>query len=130
MTLPRSLMILVAAPYRSGTGDDPAKMRANLTAMEAAALVLFRGGHIPLIGEWLALPLIGAAGSRRIGDAAWEEIQYPTAHRLIQRCDAVLRLEGESAGADKDVQLAMARGIPVYRRLTDVPGCGRGSQRG
>jgi hypothetical protein len=29
------LMILVAGPYRSGTGDDPAKLAANMDAMEA-----------------------------------------------------------------------------------------------
>ena len=121
MTTQRSLVILVAAPYRSGTADDPVKMRANLRVMEKAALALFRAGHVPLIGEWLALPLMEAAGSMHIGDRVWEEIQYPVAHRLIDRCDAVLRLEGKSAGADKDVQLATARGIPVYHRLADVP---------
>lgn len=30
-------MILIAGPYRSGTGDDPGKMAANLQAMEAYA---------------------------------------------------------------------------------------------
>jgi len=40
------LMILVAGPYRSGTGDDPARMAANARAMEAYALPLFRAGHI------------------------------------------------------------------------------------
>ena len=28
-------MILVAGPYRSGTGDDPGKMADNVRAMEA-----------------------------------------------------------------------------------------------
>ena len=64
-----SLMILVAGPYRSGTGDDPEKLAANVRAMEAYALPLFRAGHIPLVGEWLALPLVALAGSRQIGDA-------------------------------------------------------------
>lgn len=125
MILQLSLMILVAAPYRSGTGDDPAKMRANLKTMEIAALALFRAGHVPIIGEWLALPLIETAGSQHMGDAVWEEIQYPVAHRLLQRCDGVLRLPGESAGADNDVRLAIALGLPVYYRLADVPGCGK-----
>jgi dihydroorotate dehydrogenase (fumarate) len=34
MTKP--MMILIAGPYRSGTGDDPAKMAANLKRLEAA----------------------------------------------------------------------------------------------
>ena len=33
----QSMMILIAGPYRSGTGDDPAKMAGNLARLEAAA---------------------------------------------------------------------------------------------
>lgn len=32
----------------------------------------------------------------------------------VGRCDAVLRLEGESGGADREVKLAKEKGIPVY----------------
>jgi hypothetical protein len=123
LTNMKSLMILVAGPYRSGTGDDPEKMSRNLRVLEEAALPLYRAGHIPLIGEWVALPLLRIAGSTRIGDERWQEILYPVAHRLIARCDAVLRLDGASAGADEDVRLARERGLPVYHRLLDVPGC-------
>ena len=122
-TPPRPLMILVAGPYRSGTGDNPERMRANLRALEAVALPLFRAGHLPLIGEWVALPLLEAAGSQRIGDALWDELLYPVAHRLLDRCDAVLRIEGASKGADEDVRRARELGMPVYHRIEDVPGC-------
>ena len=115
------LTILVAGPYRSGTGDDPERMRANLRALEAAALALFRAGHLPLIGEWLALPLLEAAGSRQVGGPLWDEIVYPVAHRLLERCDAVLRLPGASKGADNDVRLARERGLVVYHRLEEIP---------
>lgn len=121
------LLILIAGPYRSGTNDDPQKMRANLRALEAAALPLFRAGHVPLIGEWLALPLLEVGGSTAIGDALWQEIVYPVAHRLLARCDAVLRLPGESKGADNDVRLARERGLPVYFTIEDVPGCAAAS---
>jgi ADP-ribose pyrophosphatase len=60
---PRSMMILVAGPYRSGTGDDPARMAANVAAMEAFVLPLYRKGHTPVLGEWLALPVLHAAGA-------------------------------------------------------------------
>lgn len=120
----KPLMILVAGPYRSGTNDDPKRMRENLRVLEAAALPLYRAGHLPLIGEWLALPLLEAAGSTKIGDALWQEMVYPVAHRLLARCDAVLRLPGESKGADQDVRVARERGLPVYHRLEDVPGLG------
>jgi len=58
------MMMLIAGPYRSGTGDDPKKMADNLRLMEAFALPLFRAGHVPVVGEWLALPLVALAGSR------------------------------------------------------------------
>lgn len=66
-------MILIAGPYRSGTGDDPEKLSANVRLMEAYALPLFRAGHIPILGEWLALPLAQLAGTQQIGDAAFTQ---------------------------------------------------------
>lgn len=117
------MTILIAGPYRSGTNDDPARMAANLRQLEAAALPLFRAGHLPLIGEWVALPLLAQAGSTRPGDGPYEEILYPVAHRLLAKCDAVLRLAGPSKGADEDVRLAQQRGLPVYYHLEEVPSC-------
>lgn len=119
----KPLLILVAGPYRSGTGDDPAKMAANVRAMEAYALPLFRAGHVPVVGEWLALPLVALAGSQRVGDAAFEEIFHPIAERLLARCDAVLRMGGASQGADLMVRVAEENGLAVFRRLAEVPGC-------
>lgn len=119
----KPMMILVAGPYRSGTGDDPDRMADNLRYLESVTLDLFRAGHIPMIGEWVALPLLRLAGGQRPGDEAWQEILYPVANRLITRCDAVLRLPGESKGADEDVRLANELGLAVYYRLEDVPGC-------
>jgi hypothetical protein len=119
-----SLMILIAGPYRSGTGDDPAKMAANLARLEEAAWPLFAAGHVPMIGEWVALPVLSSAGAAGPLDPLAEQVMYPTAQRLLQRCDGVLRLPGESRGADGDVAIARERGIPVWFRLADVPGCG------
>ena len=117
------MMILVAGPYRSGTGDDPGKMAANVRTMEAYALPLFRAGHVPIVGEWLALPLVALAGSRTVGDAAFDEIFHPIAERLLERCDAVLRVGGASQGADLMVRLARERGLDVFHELRAVPGC-------
>jgi len=57
-----SLMILIAGPYRSGTGDDPVLLRQNLDRLEEAAWPIFRAGHLPMIGEWVALPVLASAG--------------------------------------------------------------------
>jgi hypothetical protein len=118
-------MILIAGPYRSGTDDDPSTMQANVRFMEAYALPLFRAGHIPVIGEWLALPLVSLAGSRRVGDEAFNEVFDPIAERLVARCDAVLRVGGRSQGADLMVRLAEQHGLKVYRRLSEIAGCER-----
>jgi len=116
----KPLMILIAGPYRSGTNDDPVLMEKNLRKLEDTALPLFRAGHIPVIGEWFALPLLKVAGSRFLGDFIYEEILYPVAARIIPRCDALLRLEGASKGADEDVRLAKELGIPVYYELEEI----------
>ncbi len=115
------MMILIAGPYRSGTNDDPKLIQQNLDRLEAMALPLFRKGHVPIIGEWVALPLLKLAGSRKIGDELWQEIQYPVAHGILAKCDAVLRIEGASKGADQDVQLAKKYGLKIYYQLDQVP---------
>ena len=116
------LQILVAGPYRSGTGDDPAKIKDNVDAMTEMALRLFRAGHLPVLGEWYALPLIEFAGSAKTGDAIFDEIFHPIARRLVGKCDAVLRIGGPSAGADDMVATARAFGKRVFHRLEDIPG--------
>jgi hypothetical protein len=119
MTKP--MMILIAGPYRSGTGDDPAKMAANLKRLEDASWPIFQKGHVPMIGEWVALPIWQKAGGSHVGDALYDRVLHPTAHRLLQHCDAVLRLPGASSGADNDVKIARERGIPVYHDISEVP---------
>lgn len=117
----KSMMILIAGPYRSGTGDDPEKMMANVHLMESFALPIFRLGHIPVLGEWFALPLVHLAGSQQVGDEAFNEIFHPIAERLLEKCDAVLRVGGASQGADLMIEVGRKRGLQVYTRLEDIP---------
>jgi len=114
------LLVLIAGPYRSETGDDPDKLAANLARLEEAAWPVFAAGHVPMIGEWVALPVLRSAGAS-LGDDLSREVMYPTAQRLLAHCDAVLRLPGDSTGADQDVAIARERGIPVYFRVEDLP---------
>jgi hypothetical protein len=122
MTTSKPLLILIAGPYRSGTGDDPELLAANLHRLEVAAWPIFQAGHVPMIGEWVALPVLRSAGATGVGDALAEQVLYPTAQRLLQHCDAVLRLPGDSTGADQDVAIAQHLGLPVYHELGDIPG--------
>jgi hypothetical protein len=142
----RPLLILIAGPYRSGTGGDPAAIARNLERLEEAAAPLHRLGHVPMIGEWVALPVlrglagavpgavgapIAAEGAATGGAAAPDggpaaeagdgDVMYEVARRLLQHCDGVLRLPGASQGADTDVAIARERGLPVWFDLADVP---------
>jgi len=117
-------MILVAGPYRSGTNDDPVLIARNVEAMTDMALRLFRAGHLPVLGEWFALPLIEHGGSKAIGDAVFDEIFHPISRRLVQKCDACLRIGGPSKGADEMVALAKSFGKVVFFRYEDIPPAG------
>jgi hypothetical protein len=92
-------MILIAGP--------------NIGVMEHAAQALFRAGHVPVLGEWLASPL---AASER----TFEDVYTPMLERLVERCDALLRLPGASDDTDAVVALARARGLRVYLTLSDA----------
>jgi len=114
-------MILIAGPYRSGTKDDPVLIQKNVELMESYALPIFRAGHIPLLGEWLALPLVKLAGSRKIGDGSFDEIFHPIAERRLTKCDAILRVGGPSPGADEMVGVGRELGLKIYDDLAQVP---------
>jgi hypothetical protein len=119
--LTKSMMILIAGPYRSGTNEDPQRMAANVQLMESFALPIFRLGHIPVLGEWFALPLLHLAGSKQAGDKAYNEIFHPIAERLLEKCDAVLRIGGASKGADLMVEVAQRSGLQIYTELEQIP---------
>ncbi|MDF2734184.1 MAG: hypothetical protein K0S97_807 [Chloroflexota bacterium] len=116
-----SLMILVAGPYRSGTDGEPARIAANVEAMTRTSLALYRRGHLPVMGEWFALPLIEQARSQGDPGDPDAEIFHPVAERALARCDAVLRIGGPSEGADRMVATAQRLGKTVYTSLEAVP---------
>jgi hypothetical protein len=120
-TLAKAMMILIAGPYRSGTNDDPALIRRNVQEMESYAVPIFRAGHIPILGEWLALPLAELSGSRQLGDEAFNEIFHPIAIRLLEKCDGVLRVGGPSAGADEMVRAGRRLGLKIYTAPAEIP---------
>lgn len=120
----KPLLILVAGPYRSGTNDDPVLIHQNVSAMTSTALRLFRAGHLPVLGEWFALPLIEEGGSTQIGDAVFNEIFHPISVRLLDHVDAVLRIGGPSVGADEMVSQGRARGKAIYYSESEIPAIG------
>jgi len=119
--LPRPLLVLIAGPYLSGTDGNPAKIAANRARLESFALPIYQRGHLPMVGEWMALPIIHAAGGRTEGDEVFMAYQYPVAHRLLECCDAVLRIGGASRGADLDVARARQLGVPIFTSVNELP---------
>lgn len=101
------MYIYVASPY--SIGDQLANVKTSLLAANA----LIDMGHVPFA------PLLSHF---------WNEItprSYEDWLKLdfewIRRCDAVLRIPGESHGADAEVRFAQELGLPVFYGLEAVP---------
>lgn len=114
------LMILIAGPYRSGTNDAPALIQKNVDAMNETALAVYQKGHLPVLGEWFALPLIETAGSKAMGDAIWNELFHPVAIRLISKCDVIFRIGGPSSGADEMVRIGEEQGKRIIYSTAEL----------
>jgi hypothetical protein len=114
-------MILISGPYMSGTNGDEAAIARNLKAMEDFALPIFKKGHIAVVGEWLAWPVIRQAGGESHSSEQFAEYQYPVAHRLLEKCDAVLRIPGESRGADLEMSKAREMGMIIFNSFDEIP---------
>ena len=117
----KSLLILISGPYLSGTDGDEEKIQKNLEAMESYALPLFMKGHLGMVGEWAAWPVIKSAGGDTHSSPEFTEYQYPVAHRLLEKCDAILRIPGESRGADLEMEKARQMGKIIFTDLDQVP---------
>jgi hypothetical protein len=117
----KSLLILISGPYLTGTDGDEAKIQKNLEAMEAYALPLFKKGHLGMVGEWAAWPVIKSAGGDTHSSPEFTEYQYPVAHRLLEKCDAILRIPGESRGADLEMEKARQMGKLIFTDIDQIP---------
>ena len=125
---PVPLLILIAGAYTAGTEGDPVKIAANQARLESYCLPIYQRGHLPLVSEWMALPIVQAAGKQLggsavgvAGNSVFAQYQTPVAHRLLSRCDVVLRIDGASQGADMDVALARQLGLRVFTQVNDIP---------
>ena len=94
------LRVYVAGPYTRGD------VAANVAAAVKAGQELLSAGHIPFVPHlthfWHLL--------HHNPYEAW--LAYDL--EWLKLCDVVVRLPGESAGADKEVAWAEAKGLPVF----------------
>jgi len=105
----------------SGTNGDESLIAQNLARMESYALPLFKKGHLGMVGESAAWPVIKSAGGNSHSSPEFTEYQYPVAHRLLEKCDAVLRIPGDSKGADLEMEKARQMGKIIFTDLDQVP---------
>lgn len=110
--------VYVAGPISQGN------LRANLARAMQAARELMTAGFAPLVPHWscfletLAAEhaiLIPSSGSGFAHDV-WMEVDLP----WVKRADAVLRLEGDSKGADAECEHARKYAIPVFTTVADM----------
>ena len=103
------MIVYISGPYSKG---DPVINVRN--AVKAADDVL-EAGFIPLCPHLSHL-------WHTISPKPWEEWMRIDLE-LLQACKAVLRLPGESKGADMEVAEAKRLGIPVYYSIEELVKC-------
>jgi len=107
------VLIAVAGPYSAETHQQ---RQRNLDAINQAAADVMRLGHIPVVGVNAALHVVECLGQ----DANRYEAIMAISIALVDKCDAILII-GESAGVKRELDVIEAKGLPVYRKLKDVP---------
>ncbi len=116
--LAKSMMILIAGPYRSGTGDDPEKMAANVRSDGILCPSHFSSGTYSrywanglrfLWSIWQAQNRLEMKHSTRSStpsqNGCWKNV--------MQFC----RVGGASQGADLMVEVARKNGLQIYTKL-------------
>ncbi|MBN1394765.1 MAG: DUF4406 domain-containing protein [Pirellulales bacterium] len=98
--------------YISGPLTSSGNVRENLERAMAAARALIEAGFAPFCPH-LSYHLDPA---EEYPHATWMEIELP----WVAVADAVLRLPGESVGADIEVDHAERLGIPVFHTIGDL----------
>jgi hypothetical protein len=106
------MTIGVAGPYSHPTEEGRLK---NLETLNRAAAAVFERGHVPLIGVNAALEVLRYA---KFDD--YREAMMKISLEVIARCDALYFI-GESPGANRERDLAVQKGIPVYYRIDEIP---------
>jgi len=100
-----SIIVYIAGPY---TGDVVENVR---NAVHAAEQVI-EMGYVPYIPHLSMLWHLIAPHP--------VEFWYKYDLKFLAKCDCLLRLVGESTGADNEVEFAKKNGIPVYYSISEL----------
>lgn len=118
--------VYIAGPITKGD------LAHNVNQATAAFVSLAKAGFAPFCPHWSVYSKPAHAwnsygrdvvtceatiqGNDEMSHADWLNVDLP----WVQVADAVLRLPGESTGADREVEFARACGIPVYHSLAEL----------
>lgn len=106
------MIIGVAGPYSASTDEQKKK---NFDTLNDAAARLLEMGHIPLIGVNAALPVLEKT---KLTDPYLGIMDISLA--VISACEGLLLLK-ESPGANRERDLILSKGLPVYTSLDQIP---------
>lgn len=106
------MIIGIAGPYSASTEEERSR---NFEAMNVAAARVYEKGHIPFIGVNMALPIVKYAAT----DDYYEAVMFISL-AVIEKCDAILII-GESKGVQREKDVLISKGLPVYYSLDEVP---------
>lgn len=104
----RKLRIYVAGPYTNG--DVAQNVRSAIFEADYITSHLGHVAYCPHLTHFWHMLLPHEHEFWMQLDLAWLDV-----------CDAILRLPGESAGADREVAYAQTRGSIVYHSVFDIP---------
>jgi hypothetical protein len=105
------MIIGVAGPYSAETAEQ---RQINLDNMNKVAARLLELGHVPIIGMNAAIPVLEYAN---VSDKYKCTMDISLA--VISACDALLLL-AESPGANKERDLIIAKGGPVFKSIDEI----------
>jgi hypothetical protein len=106
------MKVYIAGPITRGD------LRTNIKQATDAAVLLVKAGYAPFVPQLTCymggdVPTVGGVDGISHGD--WLATDLP----WVAVADALLRLPGESVGADMEVNAALKLSIPVYYGLDD-----------
>ena len=114
-------IVYVAGPISKGS------MHHNIRRALDMARKLWNKGYLPFVPQlsffWhIIYPIDDGEGYVKADGSLnfWMDYDF----QMIRNCQALFRLDGESVGADMEIEFAHKLGIPVWTYLADVPDAG------
>jgi hypothetical protein len=102
----RKQLIFISGPYTIGDVVD------NIRYIVAAAEIIKSRGALPFVPHLFHLWHLISPHEYEY----WTEMDL----EIIRHCQGILRIPGESRGADKEVEFALSLNIPVYDLVEDI----------